>query len=403
MSNNKNTLGILISYEGLSQIVESQMISHADFISKNGFPNEVWILCGTRKIHRDSVCKKEALESKYKAPIKLIRACSHNFPFAPIINAIILRLSIWKRGEKISWLHARTEQIGAVAVILKFLMSFRMIYDVRGDTRSEVMALASKNKGVLRASLLCKATMLYCFHWISMAHADHCVFVSSALASKNKKWLKKNKYSVIPCLVDEEKFYYDDKLRQNIRNVFCFNRDDIVIGYLGSASHYQCIDETMKFIGILLDSNQNIKALILSRDIEEFKTKISKRHSKRVYLRSCSHEEINQYLNALDYAFLLRENNFLNFVSSPIKFAEYSMTGLRVITTRAIDQVCENNTILDNCHFMELGCTDNKLELTGGMGNLKKRSLIAQKSLNLYSRNSFTHEFLKIYGINSRY
>ena len=55
-----------------------------------------------------------------------------------------------------------------------------------------------------------------------------------------------------------------------------------------------------------------------------------------IRLRSGRIAEFNDFLNAADFGFILRERNKINRVACPTKFAEYCLTGLPVIIGDAV-------------------------------------------------------------------
>ena len=61
-----------------------------------------------------------------------------------------------------------------------------------------------------------------------------------------------------------------------------------------------------------------------------------------------AYHEVNSYLNAADAGFLLREQNPLNEVASPTKFAEYCLTGLPVIMQNTVKDAFEMARSLGN-------------------------------------------------------
>jgi hypothetical protein len=57
---------------------------------------------------------------------------------------------------------------------------------------------------------------------------------------------------------------------------------------------------------------------------------------KMIRLRSGRIAEINDFLSAADFGFILRERNKISRVAFPTKFAEYCLTGLPVIIGDAV-------------------------------------------------------------------
>ena len=79
-----------------------------------------------------------------------------------------------------------------------------------------------------------------------------------------------------------------------------------------------------------------------------FKEKFSSDLRDRIFVTSGGLGEMNEYMNAADFGILLRKIDPINKVASPVKFAEYSLAGLVVLATDAVDQVTTIGKSLGN-------------------------------------------------------
>ena len=57
---------------------------------------------------------------------------------------------------------------------------------------------------------------------------------------------------------------------------------------------------------------------------------------KNVLCFSVKQNEVNDYLNAADYAMMIRKKDLTNKTASPTKFSEYCLAGLNVITNSSV-------------------------------------------------------------------
>ncbi len=112
-------------------------------------------------------------------------------------------------------------------------------------------------------------------------------------------------------------------------------KDDILLVYSGSIAGWQSFEVLSNILERYLTSNEKVKILFLSKEHIEI-DKITDKYQDRVYRKWVSHEKVNEYLQLGDYGLLIREENITNSVASPVKFAEYLISGLSVIITPGI-------------------------------------------------------------------
>ena len=98
---------------------------------------------------------------------------------------------------------------------------------------------------------------------------------------------------------------------------------------------------------------------------------------------------MNSVLCGSDYGVLLRDNRSLNNVSSPTKFGEYCITGLRVIHNNTIDQVCDITAKISNGYG---------LLPPYSFCDIKTRTLIATKARQVFSRQISNKKYSSIYN-----
>jgi len=112
-------------------------------------------------------------------------------------------------------------------------------------------------------------------------------------------------------------------------------KDDILLVYSGSIAGWQSFEVLSNILERYLTSNEKVKILFLSKEHIEI-DKITDKYQDRVYRKWVSHEKVNEYLQLGDYGLLVREENITNSVASPVKFAEYLISGLNILITSSI-------------------------------------------------------------------
>jgi len=108
--------------------------------------------------------------------------------------------------------------------------------------------------------------------------------------------------------------------------------------FAGSAAGWQNISEIMTFAKICYESIPNFLLKIVSYHLEEFIKEFQTDHyifEQSDFIQANSPEVFSHLLTS-NFGILLRENNVINNVASPLKFAEYLSAGLPVVVSSGI-------------------------------------------------------------------
>ena len=381
-----------------STVMESQVFLHVEAINSCATTMEVWSYATTNDSYSDAKMKADKLSKKYKIRIRIFRGLSPGVPFSPYLNALLLLYSLLRNRLHPAFINARTEYAAVVAILLKCVFHVRIIWDSRGDTISEY-ELIKKRDTFFNPLILQLGSVL--MRWrlnFAVKYCDAAIFVSNALMDLQwNKSLKKRAY-VIPCLADENLFYYSNELRAFTRKSLGYLEDDIVLIYVGSLGPWQCVQETIGMMQNAMHINPKVKCLIITTEVARFKSLFGISYETRVSVISSDLAAVNSYLNASDYGFLLRQNNSINSVASPVKFAEYSLSGLLVITTKAVDQVNQFGALLHNIISPEIFISG----IDGFCHSHETRQKISTNAIAILSRGSsrIQSSFLDIYSGN---
>lgn len=342
--------GIFLMYGGCPKtIFESQVLVHVRSMQQTGIHMEVWSFAGRRKEYYDALTSAAVLRRSFpEIRLRLFRAVRPALPGAEWLNAVLLLWWMWRLRVHPSFIHARTEYAAAVAAIAKHLGGYRLIWDARGATLNEFKEYSRRfashwkwwvafNTGAIARRLK-----------MASSHCDGAIFVSDALRNLEATHLNPRRTLVVPCLADESLFFFDSQLRRQARMELGYTDSTVVLAYVGSTVSWQCIPETIQLMQRALRINNDVRILIITPERAIFEEAFSGELSDRVHITTGALREINRYLNAADFGVLLRKPNLINAVASPVKFAEYSLAGLTVITTSAVEQVKEFGGRLGN-------------------------------------------------------
>lgn len=203
----------------------------------------------------------------------------------------------------------------------------KIIYDGRGAIEAEW-----KEYKVIADELLLKEIHNLeseCIH-----QSNYRIAVSNQLI---KHWLKgysyqKNDHVVIPCTLNQvfEKAIVSEEMIAKTRRQLAIHSDDILLVYSGSLAGWQSFELLETFLSSLLNAQDNIKVLFLSKKDDKI-AQLEVKFPLRIFSKHVGPIEVPNYLIAADYGLLIREETITNQVASPVKYAEYLACGLKVL------------------------------------------------------------------------
>lgn len=305
---------------------------------------------------------------------------------------------IWKRSKilnsivrqyDIKLLHARSFYPAFLSIIVKiiFKLSVKVIYDNRGLYIDEKILSGDIKKASIKEKF---------FRWsekYTVKNCDKMVVVSNQFKSYilNKSQNKTlSKIVVIPnrTLID-----------MNINLTQKYN-NRIVLVYSGSSAIWQNLSELKKLFIQSLNIFDDVMFKIISYEKDKFQNLFSQESEllSMVDIISVEPAKVKEELSKCNCGILLRENNLINNVSSPLKFAEYLAAGLPVLLsegvgdTESIIQKYNVGVIIKNSDYVT--ALKELRELLNDQ-NLYHRCLkIANEEFNL--KNSFK-QYQEIY------
>lgn len=194
-----------------------------------------------------------------------------------------------------------------------------------------------------------------------------------------------HKICIFRCGVDTSIFNINEAARIKIRQELIIDDNVTLFCYSGGLHPWQRVDDSLTIFERYHRGNPNSKMLVLTGDRNGlqkllYELKIDNKDN-HIISKTLPFDQVSNYLNACDVAFLLRHNHAMNAVASPTKLAEYMSCGLPVITSDVaknwVDKEGEGYFIMedkaDNCKYV-----DEKL-------NMIKRNAVCSYSARYFS------------------
>lgn len=387
--------GLFITFEGLPKtIFDSQVLTHISDMRKKNIHMVLWSFATSSKMYFSSMQRLNELQRDLAYDVKLFRAFSTKIPFSSILNACLLLFLLKKNQVQFSFIHARTDYATLVCGLIRAKYNFKLIWDCRGDALAEF--LDTEDKAVFNIKLIrsIKEKIIKIRVFFAARLCNKAIFVSDALKKKitNDQFLKP--YEIIPCAAPSNIFFFSEELREQIRAKYLISCKNIAIIYSGSlVGSYHIFDECISYIKRLIEKDSSIIFLLVTPHNGLAKGYLTQIPKENYRLISAPFEEVNWYLNAADVGIILRRKNPVNKVASPVKFAEYSLAGLPIIMTDAVEQSLTISKLIGNGIIINIEDEPCNLDMV----SVKKRKHLSQKANLLLSRESTISSYMRIY------
>ena len=314
----------------ISPVIESQVIERVISLQKTtGFDVQVLFLLQSQHYIAYLKGKNQQSELLKEINVKFFPTVGRESKFGSIWMMMILVSQIFKYKDDKVILHCRGLGAMASALLTKsFFKKIRVIYDIRGDALAEKI-FAKSSKSILENI---QKKELH-----ALKNSDKILAVSNKLSTTlQERYNYKFSAEVFYCVAKYEIFHFQKKYRESLRKEL--NLDNkIVFVYAGSLDRWHNIDKILELIKSVSLKREDIHLLLLTKDKELGSKKINQYNIEKITtLLSVKFKNISNYLSVADVSLLFRDNNPLNIVASPTKFAEYSLNGLGTIITDSI-------------------------------------------------------------------
>lgn len=162
--------------------------------------------------------------------------------------------------------------------------------------------------------------------WLAFRFISGVVYVSDSMRDYYQKTYSiKTRSIVVPCLSE---FVPNHSQVHRIPNSYV---------YIGGLSVWQCFEKTLSIYKQIRTDDSIFH--IITRDValatQKVKEIVGDKNGIEIYSIT-NRRQIPETLQKFQFGFLIRENNVVNQVASPIKFLEYISCGVNVIMTDAV-------------------------------------------------------------------
>ncbi|WP_185094398.1 glycosyltransferase [Marivirga tractuosa] len=149
--------------------------------------------------------------------------------------------------------------------------------------------------------------------------------------------VNKGKIFVAPCAVDQNIFYKDIGLRKKIRLELNIPDNAVVGVYAGKFGGLYLEEKAFQIFSKAFEEIKDFHLLLLTNTDSNWLNEMISQYnlpSNRIYIKFVSYNEVNNYLNAADFAFALYKINIVSQYLSPVKIGEYWACGLAAYITQ---------------------------------------------------------------------
>lgn len=323
--------GLLLLFEGLpATVIQSQVLARVEWIESNAIATfDIFAFAHSRSLYQTSAERLTALPVELRQKIKLFRSFKPALPGSRKLNRGRLRNCIgsWRAYD---FIQARGDYAAAVAGPLAQAQNLPMIWDCRGDAEAEFLDRLGK-QGKIGPIIRWRARSLMQDGCIAARTSTAASFVSQPLKKKWQSRLGTKAAYVIPCVADERVFFFDAGLRIATRRRLGYSPTDTVLVFSGSLNFYQGFDLLASWFKREAAKIPTLHLLVVTPSIEEARSLLSSADLSRIKVTSAPFADVNGYLNAADFGFMMRPQSETNQSAFPTKFAEYGLTGLPTI------------------------------------------------------------------------
>lgn len=372
-------------------VLHSQFLSMAAFLKSKGAECLVLGLCSPSDSPsdvQDFVYTMFGLPSKLYAD-KIVR-------FRPITNRLLpYRILDEFHGDVKAFdpTHIYTRSPRALLAASKRLFSYgvKSVYDARGAIAQEYLLTYGRKSinyfeiGLLEKMALRKASLVSC--------------VTTKLSDYVKAVSGREVDAIIPCCVTNHKNYSNIMLDRSDLGFKSFHK---IYCYSGGTSKWQRIEDVLELCLRVSKKSPMARFLFISKDFESIVKMANNKGINRSLFKafSCEQREVAHYLSLCDAGIILRHNNLVNNVASPIKVGEYLLAGIPVLLSSGIGDYSQelpeqkigllvDDFWTDSGKIVNFVDKINRIEMTKRCHSFVKTKLIRDVHLD---------QFLKLYG-----
>lgn len=188
--------------------------------------------------------------------------------------------------------------------------------------------------------------------WMFVRFSDMLMFVSEKMRDyyQQKFGYNKKNYIIVPC--------YNCHLRKDV-NIRKFETPTFV--YAGGLSKWQCIDTMLQTYSIVERKLPKAKLYLYCKRNAYLDELIKKYGIKNFSIDFVTVEELNEKLLQYKYGFILREDSWVNAVSTPTKMNSYLAGYVIPIFSKAVDSFTQHINLGDFTILAETPLNANEI------------------------------------------
>lgn len=364
--------------EAPSGIFSSQVIDVVKFINSN-FETKARLLAFISL--RDYLLNRKRI--KLELPDAVVLPM---YPKMQNWNGNTLLLNLFYLLYKPSTIIARS--VIATKLALKLKDKSKIVYDGRGAIEAEW----KEYKVVTDEMLLSK---IHAYEKDVILNSDYRIAVSNELIKfwKETYSYPHSKHVVIPCTInnDFEKIKISEEIIFQKRKELGLAQTDTVFVYSGTVAGWQSFEMLFSFMEPLL-KNENNKLIFFSPQDPNIE-KIKKLFPQQVIHKHLNSNLVSHYLLVGDYGLLIRENSITNKVASPVKYAEYLASGLKVIISKDLGDYTQQS------REKNWGIIFNDFNNSVKKPDLLEKQKISAEAIHFFSKRNYKEQYQQVIAI----
>ncbi|MFZ0455697.1 MAG: glycosyltransferase [Ignavibacteriaceae bacterium] len=288
--------------------------------------------------------KKElnnSIKEKYIPFISFEEVQLKKYEFVPFwVNYFFSGFFLAKRlikKNKIKIVHARSLYPALICFFLKFMNpGLKILYDNRGVFVAEQVYLGQWSHNGITETVFRKLEKQV------IKKSDHIVVVSKIFKYflENEYPSYKNLSNKISVINNKTSLHEDITIEEIVKRK---NKNTTTCIFSGSSAKWQNIEEIFSFTQSCISKLDDFRFQILTYETEIFSKKLQaySNLSTVTDILNLNSSQVFDQLSKANFGLLLRENNLVNNVSSPIKFGEYLAAGLPAVVSEGVGDTGE--------------------------------------------------------------